>query len=224
MSDLPILYSFRRCPYAMRARLAVSASQTRCELREVVLRDKPQTMLDASPKGTVPVLILASGDVIEESLDIIYWALKQNDPENWLAPRSGTPEEMSELIAQCDGPFKRALDRYKYPDRYTAEGIDRTSQRQTGEVFLQTLQDRLTHHANLFGDQVALADMAIMPFVRQFANTDRDWFDQAPYPKLQAWLSHHLESSRFTSIMCKYMQWAPGDAPMLFPEDIASAG
>lgn len=224
MTGRPILYSFRRCPYAMRARLAVSASQTVCELREVVLRDKPQSMLDASPKGTVPVLILSSGEVIEESLDIIYWALKQNDPENWQAPSSGSPEEMSDLIAQCDGPFKRALDRYKYPDRYIEEGIDRTSQRQAGEGFLKTLEDRLAHHANLFGDEVSLADMAIMPFVRQFANTDRDWFDQAPYPKLQVWLSHHLESPRFTSIMRKYAQWALGDAPTLFPESLASTG
>ena len=118
MSALPVLYSFRRCPYAMRARLALAVSGQRCELREVVLKAKPQGLLQASPKGTVPVLVLPSGQVLEQSLDIMLWALGQHDPQSWLHPSQGTQAEMQALIAECDGPFKQALDRTKYPTRY----------------------------------------------------------------------------------------------------------
>lgn len=215
--DRPILYSFRRCPYAMRARMAIAASGIECRLREVVLRDKPAEMLEASPKGTVPVVVAPDGKVIEESLDVMAWALAQNDAEQWLVPAQGSRAEMDTLIAECDGPFKRALDRYKYPDRYEDEGIDRDEQRAFGLAFLQKLNAQLAGQSQLFGARVSLADIAIFPFIRQFANTDRTWFDAQDLPHLQAWLSGHLESARFKLIMPKYPQWQSGDKEPLFP-------
>lgn len=215
MNDLPILYSFRRCPYAMRARMAISAASVKCLLREVVLRDKPQEMLSVSPKATVPVIVQADGRVVEESLEIMDWALGQNDPENWLQPEAETTDAMRELIAECDGPFKHALDRYKYPDRY--DGIDTEEERARGLEFLARLDQRLTDTEFLFGQRPCLADNAIFPFVRQFANTDRDWFDALTLPNPQRWLAHFLESERFLSIMKKYAQWQTGDSETLFP-------
>ena len=211
----PILYSFRRCPYAMRARMAISVSGRVCRLREVVLRDKPSEMLAASPKGTVPVVVTPGGDVIEESLDVITWALTHNDPQNWLSPEQGSAEEMHALIAQCDGPFKHALDRYKYSGRY--DGVDPAGQRDLGAQFLATLDNRLSTHPHLFGTRICLADIAIFPFIRQFANTDRDWFDTQHLPHIQAWLAAHLDSALFTSIMTKYPQWKTGDTEPEFP-------
>ncbi|MEL7041105.1 MAG: glutathione S-transferase [Pseudomonadota bacterium] len=218
MSDLrPILYSFRRCPYAMRARMAIAAAGVECRLREVVLRDKPAEMLEASPKGTVPVIVESDGTVIEESLDVMAWALAQNDAEGWLIPDGGSFEEMADLIAECDGPFKRALDRYKYPNRYEDEGVVREDQRLIGLHFLETLNARLDGQKQLFGDRVSYADIAIFPFIRQFANTDRAWFDGLDLPHLQAWLEAHLDSPRFKKIMPKFAQWKTGDEEPSFP-------
>ena len=218
MSDArPILYSFRRCPYAMRARMAIAAAGVECRLREVVLRDKPAEMLEASPKGTVPVIVEPDGTIIEESLDVMAWALGQNDAEDWLAPEQGTRAEMEALIAACDGPFKRALDRYKYPNRYEDEGIIREDQRALGLAFLQKLDTQLTDRTQLFGSRVSYADIAIFPFIRQFANTDRNWFDALDLPHLQAWLEGHLESARFKQIMPKFAQWKTGDQEPVFP-------
>ncbi|MEM7328244.1 MAG: glutathione S-transferase [Pseudomonadota bacterium] len=219
MSDpRPILYSFRRCPYAMRARMAIVQAGIPCRLREVVLRDKPAEMLEASPKGTVPVIVEANGRVIEESLDVMAWALDQSDAADWLAPEHGTRADMDALVAQCDGPFKRALDRYKYPNRYEAEGIVRDDQRALGLNFLQHLNARLQNRAHLFGNRVSYADIAIFPFVRQFANTDRAWFDALDLPHLQAWLAHHLASDLFQTVMPKFAQWASGDEEPAFPQ------
>lgn len=207
MSDtLPILYSFRRCPYAMRARLALAASETEVEHREVLLRDKPTEMLAASPKGTVPILVLPDGQVIEESLDIMRWALGRSDPRGWLAPG----ETMFELVSQNDGPFKQALDRYKYPDRY--EGEDALENRARGLEILTVLEARFAESKHLCGETMSLADAAIFPFVRQFAHTDRDWFAQQALPHLQAWLAAHLASPVFVAIMHKYPLWHPGPA------------
>lgn len=214
---LPVLYSFRRCPYAMRARLAIQSAGLQCRLREVVLRDKPQEILDASPKGTVPVLVLEGGSVVDESLDVMLHALGQNDPESWLAPEEGNRSEMLDLIAACDGPFKHHLDRYKYANRYKDEGAVAEDHRKAGSAFLETLNSRLSSRAQLFGERVSLADMAVMPFIRQFANTDRAWFDASPYPALKAWLTAHLESERFKSIMPKFDQWKTGDEEPIFP-------
>ncbi|MHA7900894.1 MAG: glutathione S-transferase [Henriciella sp.] len=216
-ADRPILYSFRRCPYAMRARMAIAAAGVKCQLREVVLRDKPAEMLDASPKGTVPVIVEPDGTVIEESLDVMAWALAQNDAESWLTPDQGTRAEMDALIAECDGSFKRALDRYKYPNRYEDEGVDRDEQRALGLAFLEQLNARLDGQSQLFGTRVSYADIAIFPFIRQFANTDRTWFDALDLPNLQSWLKGHLESDRFKQIMPKYPQWKTGDEEPVFP-------
>lgn len=217
MTDaLPILYSFRRCPYAMRARMALLISQQHCALREIVLRDKPDQMLEASPKGTVPVLVLPDGSVIDESFEVMVWALTQNDPENWLAAWTEDQNGTRDLIAHNDGPFKAHLDRYKYPTRY--DGVDPIEERDGGVQFLQRLEDRLALNGHLSGPSRSIADMAIAPFIRQFANTDRDWFDSLDMPKLHAWLDSILSSQIFLQIMKKYPVWQPGDAEPIFAE------
>ena len=212
---LPILYSFRRCPYAMRARLAISASGLRVRLREVVLRDKPAELIAATATATVPVLVLPDGRVIDESLAIMHWALGKRDPERWLTTDS---DAAADLIAQNDGPFKRALDRYKYPTRYEDEGVDPIKQRAIATDILTALDARIAANGGgLLSAGPSLADMAIFPFIRQFANTDRTWFDAQPLPALQAWLTAHLGSARFEGIMNKYPQWLTGDEEPLFP-------
>lgn len=213
---LPILYSFRRCPFAMRARFALLVSGTACELREVVLRDKPAALREASPKATVPVLVDVDGTVIDESLAIMRWALTQRDPQHWLAPSGGTLDDMLALVAQCDGDFKRHLDRYKYPNRY--EGADALQHRTEAAAFLDGLETRLRGSRHLFGDAPALADMAIAPFVRQFAQVDAAWFAAAPWPALNAWLSALTASSLWVSAMPKFPAWQPGDAVVVFGE------
>ena len=215
MSALPVLYSFRRCPYAMRARLALAVSGQRCELREVVLRAKPQGLLQASPKGTVPVLVMQRGQVLEQSLDIMLWALGQYDPQGWLHPSQGTLAETQGLIAECDGPFKQALDRTKYPTRYP--GCDPAYERAQAARWLGTLEARLNQHPFLFGDHYALADMAIAPFVRQFAGVDSAWWQAQPWPHLQAWLAQWQASSLLASVMEKYPAWMDGEVGITFP-------
>jgi glutathione S-transferase len=211
---LPILYSFRRCPYAMRARLALHASAIPVELREIVLRDKPPEMLAASPKGTVPVMITPEGDVLEESLDVMLWALSRHDPECWLEPRVGDIERMLTLIAGSDFGFKKHLDAYKYASRDAPDkGV---AARQAGMEFLKSLDDMLVDSQFLFGDRIALADMAIFPFVRQFANVDRSWFDDQNWPHLRRWLDGLLVSARFNEVMNKYPKWEAGDEPVYF--------
>ncbi|MAL00825.1 MAG: glutathione S-transferase [Alcaligenaceae bacterium] len=216
MTDfLPILYSFRRCPYAMRARLAVAASGLSCQLREVVLRNKPQPMLDASPKGTVPVLVLPDNEVVDESFDIMLWALRQKDPGQWLRPEREDVETMMALIASCDQVFKYHLDRYKYPQRY--EDTESAPHGQAGVAWLGQLETRLQSSRYLFGERPCLADTAIMPFVRQFARTDMGWFNAQPLTRVNAWLSAWLESPLFMQIMHKYKPWEEGDPPVVFP-------
>ena len=214
-TPLPILYSFRRCPYAMRARLAVSVSGQRCELREVVLRDKPPSLLEYSPKGTVPVLVLPDGVVIDESRDVMRWALERSDPEGWMAPETGNLAEIESLIDWNDGDFKSNLDRYKYATRY--EGVDPIEHRDQAESFLAALDARLTEQAYLFGATIGFADVAIAPFIRQFANADKRWFDATPYTALQQWLEAFVTSPRFVGIMSKYPQWHAGDVQTIFP-------
>lgn len=200
----------------MRARLALGVSGQTCALREIVLRDKPAEMIAISPKATVPVLQLIDGRVLEQSLDIMHWALGRNDPERWLIPETGSRADMDMLIAECDGSFKHNLDRYKYATRYGPE-TDPLHHRTEGAVFLQDLDARLARHAHLFGARPSLADFAIFPFVRQFANTDNAWFDAQPLAPLRAWLAGHLNSEIFRSVMTKWPVWQPGDAEPLFP-------
>ena len=214
MSALPVLYSFRRCPYAMRARLALAISGQACELREVVLRHKPQGLLQVSPKATVPVLVLPGGQVMDESLDIMRWALAQHDPEGWLTPSHGTLAEMLVLIAECDGAFKQALDRCKYPSRYPE--ADSAQARTQAEQWLQALNARLAAHRFLLGSHATLADMAVAPFVRQFAGIDATWWDAQPWAALQAWLVQWQTSRLFESVMHKLEAWVDGTEGVIF--------
>ena len=214
-SSTPILYSFRRCPYAMRARLALLVSGQRCVLREVVLGNKPASLLATSPKGTVPVLVLPNGEVLEQSLEIMLWALRQHDPEQWLGANGQPLASALALIAQNDGDFKFHLDRYKYPHRF---GLSNGEVNQAqGALFLASLNERLGEHAHLTGEQADLADAALGPFVRQFAHTDPAWFARQPWPALQAWLDRFEQSAAFATVMQKYPAWAPTQETMLFP-------
>ncbi len=202
MAELPILYSFRRCPYAMRARMAIAVSGLEIEHREILLRDKPAEMLEASPKGTVPVIVLPNGGVIDESLDVMRWALALNDPEEWLGGVD------SALIAANDGPFKAALDQYKYPARYDLE--DTSKPRDAAMTHLTCLNERLSKQAYLTGNRCAFTDIALFPFLRQFANTDRIWFDTLPLPSLQIWLDGLISSELFETVMVKHLPWKAG--------------
>ncbi len=213
MSDnRPILYSFRRCPYAMRARMALATAGCTVELREVVLRDKPAAMLKASAKGTVPVLVLDDTTVIDESLDVMKWALAANDPENWL---SADRAETEALISETDGSFKHHLDRFKYATRY--EDADPLEHRTAAEPFLLKLSNRLAQSAHLLGDQRSFADIAIFPFIRQFVNAAGDFMHQDRFSTLMRWLDGHVRSDLFLSIMKKYPQWHEGEAGVEFP-------
>jgi glutathione S-transferase len=213
--EVPILYSFRRCPYAMRARMAIAASGQTCALREVVLRNTPPEMIAISPKGTVPVVVLPDERVIEESLEIMRWALGGNDPECWLETLNNDRDDVDALIAENDGPFKDALDRYKYPARY--ENSDPLQFCAQGLVFLKKLNARLLKTAYLCGDEFAFADAAISPFIRQFANNDREWFNALDLSGVQNWLQGILDSDRFRRVMEKYPAWESGMDESAFP-------
>jgi len=212
--SLPVLYSFRRCPYAMRARLALAASGEPCELREVVLKNKPAEMLAASPKGTVPVLVLPEAAVLEQSLDIMLWALRRNDPLRWLEPETGTLDDMLALIATCDNDFKPQLDRYKYPGRFSELPENAC---ESGSRFLSQLEARLAAGSQLFGARATLADAAVMPFVRQFAMVDPAWFESQPWPQLRSWLAGWTGSQLFERAMRKYSPWVSGAAGVAYP-------
>ena len=213
--SLPVLYSFRRCPYAMRARHTLLVTGQAVELREVVLRDKPPELLAASAKGTVPVLVLPDGAVLEESLDIMDWALARADPEGWLPTEPEDIATSDALIIQNDGPFKHHLDRFKYGER----GSDVALQHREAAVdILKPLDARLRSHAHLLGARRARVDVALLPFVRQFANADRRWFDALELPGVQRWLDDWCESPGFRTLMCKVPRWSAGDPARRFPD------
>lgn len=228
MADmLPTLFTFRRCPYAMRARWAIQVAGVEVNKREVSLRDKPPALLEASPRGTVPVLVLPDGRVIDQSLDIMLWALRQHDPEGWLEPSSGTIDEMMALIKACESEFKPHLDRYKYPSRYPSEWADPASDAsrhslpsavagtEVGErnfsdthfnaalKSLRQLSQVLLSERALGGTRPALADFAIVPFVRQMARHDRSRFESAVPSSLIHWMDQLLSRSDFAAVMIK---------------------
>jgi glutathione S-transferase len=209
----PILYSFRRCPYAMRARLALQSSGMEVEWREILLKDKPQALLQASAKGTVPVLVLSDGHVLEQSLDIMRWALEHSDPLHWLPRNELDWHGAHAAIERNDGPFKQALDRYKYParDALTA-GLE---PRAEASLVLWEWERRLQHQAFLSGAQWGFLDAAIAPFVRQFAHVDATWFAQQPWVRLAQWLGAFESSHAFACVMHKVPVWKPGDTPRL---------
>jgi glutathione S-transferase len=198
MAALALLYSYRRCPYAMRARMALSYAGIAYQLHDISLKDKPAGLLAVSPKGTVPVLVLPDGRVLEQSLDIMHWALQQHDPSRWL---DIDRDNSQALISENDGAFKQALDKYKYASRFPEQSA--ASYRSQAEVFLCKLEQALQERSFLSGAHLSLTDVAIFPFIRQFVAVDADWFAQATYPKLQAWLQARLESSLFLGVMSK---------------------
>ena len=201
MTALPLLYSFRRCPYAIRARMALRVSGVPVDIREVALRDKPPELLAASPKGTVPVLVIRNGplpQVIDQSLSIMQWALQQADPEGWLL----MPDAVSDWVTRNDDVFKPLLDRYKYANRHPE--MSPLAHRQAAlDAFMTELDALLQGSTFLRGDRPCLADVAVFPFVRQFAGVDPPWFAQAALPGVQRWLSHWLVSPVFTAVMAR---------------------
>ena len=213
MAEHPILYSFRRCPYAMRARMAIAVSGVTVSLREVLLRDKPPELLAASSKATVPVLVLPDGEVIDESFDIMRWALKANDPQGWL---QGADTE-SEWIQACDGEFKHWLDRYKYADRHPEHSA--TVYRANAEQFLSQVESALSHARWLRGEGASAIDVAVFPFIRQFAGVESDWWADAAYPCTRRWIERWLQSELFSTIMAKYPRWEAGQPGQPFPSE-----
>lgn len=217
----PILYSLRNCPYAMRARLAIFKSKLTVELRDVVLSNKPKAMLTASAKGTVPIIVLPSGQVIDESLSIMLWALNENDPNYLLGDltterqnKSCHLPEMLTLIQVFDDQFKGALEQYRCAKRYHEKNIEEC--RIACEVYIKQLEQRLSHHNYLFDNNESLADIALMPFIRQFAKVERQWYLQSPYPNVRRWLNSYLQSATFTKVMAKYPTWSPAENTVLF--------
>jgi len=196
----------------MRARLALQVSGQAVELREVVLRDKPVAMLEVSPKGSVPVLVLCDGTVIDESYDILLWALGKHDPDCWLPEDR---KDLDALVQRNDSEFKKNLDGYKYPERHP--GKAREDYRALGEVYLKHLDSRLESSDYLAGGKPGAADIAVMPFVRQFAHVDAEWFSLSPYGSLRNWLTGWIESELFASVMDKYTQWHPDAPSVRFP-------
>lgn len=209
MNQPPVLWTFRRCPYAIRARLALRSAGIRVELREIVLRAKPEQFLSVSASATVPALEL-SERVLDESLEIMTWALEQNDPERLM----DMPGEGWDLIAINDGPFKTRLDHTKYATRYP--DVDPSVERDAAAEHLNELGRRLNFGAWLFGDRPTIADMALLPFVRQFAAIDRPWFEAQPWPALIAWLDRFLNSGTFGGVMQKYPPWSEDGPPTWF--------
>ena len=212
----PIFWSFRRCPYAMRARLAVFSAGIQVELREILLRDKPNAFLRASPKGTVPVVELADGTVLEESRDVMQWALSQNDPDGWLDVQRRDSKGTAAFLDALDGPFKMHLDRYKYASRFDPEAA--LKHREAGAAMLAEFDAKLAARPSLSGVRNGLLDLASLPFVRQFRIADPVWFDAQPWPHLHRWLQAFLASGQFAAVMNKYAVWQEGDVGVTFPK------
>jgi glutathione S-transferase len=211
--DLPVLYSFRRCPYAMRARMALAVSQQSYVLREVDLKARPSQLREVSAKATVPVLVLANGKVLEESLQIMHWTLANSDPQQWLQAPSFRAAQTNALIAGCDGDFKHHLDRYKYAAHYSDNRAE--DHRTQAAEFLFELDRCLQKTAYLLGPNLSLADVALAPFVRQFASADRAWFEQQSWPALRSWLDAFVATNLFIGIMKKYPVWKVGNPDCL---------
>ncbi len=206
LAKVPVLYSLQNCPYAMRARLAILLAQQTVQIRAITMKDKPDEMLQASPKGTVPVLILDEQKVIDESLDVMLWALNRTDPENLLYNHNpdALPEMLS-IIERNDTEFKPSLEKYKRAKRFHGEDLENC--RLECEAFVQGLEKRLTQHEFLMGATPSLLDYALLPFIRQFSRVNKPIFAQDQYSNLRRWLSHHLQSRLFSRAMFKYPLW-----------------
>jgi len=218
---LPILYSLRNCPYAMRARIAIYIAQQPVVIRDLVLSNKPAEMMQASPKGTVPVVVLANGTVIEESLEVMLWALHESDPKDLLhsleVNNSGEDSilaEMLKMINEFDHEFKTRLEQYKCAKRYQEDNIEAC--REACQLYLQKLELRLSKHDFLMSDKESLADIALLPFIRQFARVERQWYLQSPYPRVRLWLNNYLQSPMFSKVMAKHPLWLDSQQEVLF--------
>jgi glutathione S-transferase len=211
----PVLYSLRNCPYAMRARIAIYRAKQTVLLRDIVLSNKPEEMIQASPKGTVPVLVLGDGSVIEESLEIMLYILKQSDPSNLLHNdiASALPEMLA-LIDRFDLEFKGCLEAYKCAKRYREDNIIEC--RKACQYFIDDLEQRLALHDFIMSDSESLVDIALIPFIRQFARVERQWYLQSPYPKVRQWLNNYLQSLMFSKVMAKYPLWMDNHQTVLF--------
>jgi len=209
LKALPILYSLQNCPYAMRARFAILLAQQSVSLRAIVMQNKPPEMLRLSPKGTVPVLVLEimnKTTVIDESLDIMLWALNLSDPDNLLYSQDADAlVEMLQIINDSDKDFKPKLEQYKRAKRF--HGNDEEQCRLLCEPFIQVLEYRLTQHEFFMGSTLSLLDYALLPFIRQFSRVNRQLFLHGPYTHLQSWLNYHLQSRLFSKAMFKYPLW-----------------
>lgn len=210
----PILYTFRRCPWAMRARIALHYAGLQCEVREVHLRNKPAALLEISPKGTVPTLVLSDGVIIDESMDVILYALRRNDPDGWL---EASIMETSQLLNTAEEDFMKVAHRYKYHERYPEETQEQ-SRKKCETILIQGLEQRLASNPYLLGDKPSVADVGIFPLIRQFAAVDQDWWLSAPYPNTRAWLDRWMESPHYLGVMQKRKPWKEGDKPVWFLE------
>ncbi len=210
--SLPILYSYLDSPYCMRARMAIARSGVSCDMREINPKSMPQAMMDLSPKGSVPVVLLPEGKVLDESIDIMRWALGRNDPEGWL---NHPEDEVHKLIQINDEQFVQAVLQYKYPERY--EDISVEKARDTGFEFLKDLEVRIAAKGFVIGETASLADIAIFPFVRKFALVDWMWFDDCGLIRLKIWLNYFMDSELFSVVMENYSPWQPGDPVDVFP-------
>lgn len=218
ISSLPMLYSLRNCPYAMRARMAVYVSGQAVQLRDIVLSDKPVHMHQVSPKGTVPVLVLSNGEVLEQSLEIMMWAFEQSDPNNYLMSDSpNTRAEMLSLVDLFDTEFKLRLEKYRSAKRYHNESV--LEHRLACEQYLKMLELKLSQHAYLMSHSPSLADLAILPFIRQLARVERQWYLQSPYPNIRKWLDDYLQSRMFSKVMTKYPLWLTEKSLIVFSAD-----
>jgi glutathione S-transferase len=216
--SLPILYSLQHCPFAMRARMALLMAKQDVILRAVITKNKPAEMLEISPKGTVPILLLPDCTVIDESLNIMNWALQQSDPSDLLYKNQ--PElycEMLNIISNCDTDFRINLSAYKHSKRYHLE--DESERRSECEIFITQLESRLQSSDFFFGDKLSMADLAILPNIRQFVNVDRKWFRLANYPCLTKWLASIMQSLLFNKTMRKYPLWIETREEFLFNWD-----
>lgn len=213
--SLPILYSLRQCPYAMRARIGLLLAKQPVLLRDIVMTNIPDEMFAASPKGEVPTLVLNDSSVIDESLDIMIWALKQSDPSNLLySHKENAFEEMLTIISRNDNEFVEALKKYKAASRY--HDSTEISYRKKCESFISYIEESLDEHEYIFGDSPSLADYAILPFIRQFSRVDRKWYLSSPYPKLREWLERQFQNPIFSKAMKKYPQWLDTKEDIIF--------
>lgn len=212
MNKFPILYSFRRCPWAMRARIAMHYAGVQCEIREVKLREKPAAFLAIAPKATVPTLVLPDGKIIDESMDIIDFALKHHDPDNW---GDANMSEVDCLVSIAEGDFVKAVQRYKYHERFSEQSVEE-NRKLCEELLITDLEQRLGKHKFLLANKPSIADVAIFPLIRQFAAVDDTWFQTTPYSNTRVWLNSWMQSPHYIGAMKKYAPWKEGNLAEMF--------